>query len=39
VKDFTLPAQKLLAAKAVKTSGRRRGTKYHVGTGKPAKKA
>jgi hypothetical protein len=27
------PAQKLLAAKAVKTTGQRRGTKYHVGSG------
>jgi hypothetical protein len=29
-----LPAQKLLAAKAVKTTGQKRGTKYHKGPGK-----
>jgi hypothetical protein len=36
-----LPAQKLLAAKAVRTTGQMRGTKYHVGSGaaKAAKKA
>jgi hypothetical protein len=28
-----LPAQKLLAAKAVRTTGQRRGTKYHVASG------
>ena len=39
VKDLTLPAQRLLAAKAVKTSGRRRGTKYHVGGGAAPKAA
>ncbi len=33
VKNLTLPALKLLEAKAVKRSGQRRGTKYHVGSG------
>jgi hypothetical protein len=28
-RDLKLPASKLLAAKAVRTSGQRRGTKYH----------
>lgn len=28
--DLKLPVQKLLAAKAVKTTGQKRGTKYHV---------
>lgn len=43
--DLKLPAQKLLAAKAVRTTGAKRGTKYHVagaaksGTAKRAKKA
>jgi hypothetical protein len=42
--DLKLPAQKLLAAKSVKTSGQKRGTKYHAGgkgtaSKKPAKKA
>ncbi len=32
-KNLKLPAQKLLAAKAVKTTGAKRGTKYHVGAG------
>lgn len=31
--DLKLPAQKLLAAKAVKTTGQKRGTKYHVAAG------
>ncbi len=34
-KNLKRPAQKLLAAKAVKTSGAKRGTKYHVGSGEP----
>ena len=35
--DLKLPAQKLLAAKAVRTTGAKRGTKYHVaGAGKVA---
>jgi hypothetical protein len=29
-KDLTLPIGKLMAAKKLKTSGQRRGTKYHV---------
>jgi|SRR5690349_14463338 len=29
-KDLTLPIGKLMAAKKLKTTGRRRGTKYHV---------
>lgn len=41
--DLKLPAQKLLAAKSVKTTGQKRGTKYHAGggpkAGKRAKKA
>ncbi len=44
--DLKGPAQKLLAAKAVKTTGAKRGTMYHVGGGskraaskRPAKKA
>ena len=49
--DLKLPAQKLLAAKAVKTTGQKRGTKYYAGgkgaaakgksaaSKKPAKKA
>ena len=32
-KNLKLPVQKLLAAKAVKTTGAKRGTKYHVGGG------
>jgi len=32
-KNLKRPAQKLLAAKAVKTSGAKRGTKYHAGSG------
>ena len=36
--DLKLPAQKLLAAKAVKTTGAKRGTMYHVG-GSSAPKA
>lgn len=39
VKDLVLPAQRLLATKAVKTSGQRRGTKYHVGGGSMPKSA
>jgi len=39
VKSLTLPAQKLLAAKAVRTGRRRRGTKYHVGCGAMPKAA
>jgi hypothetical protein len=36
--DLKLPAQKLLAAKAVKTTGQKRGTKYHLaGAGKASK--
>ena len=31
--DLKLPAQKLLAAKSVKTTGAKRGTKYHAGGG------
>lgn len=31
--DLKLPAQKLLAAKAVKTTGQKRGTKYHLAAG------
>jgi hypothetical protein len=34
--DLKLPAQKLIAAKAVKTTGQKRGTKYHV-AGKASK--
>lgn len=34
--DLKLPAQKLLAAKAVKTTGQKRGTKYHVAAGAKA---
>ncbi len=37
--DLKLPAQKLLAAKSVKTTGAKRGTKYHVGGGGAAKAA
>ena len=37
--DLKLPAQKLLAAKSVKTSGQKRGTKYHVAGGGTAKVA
>jgi len=39
--DLKLPAQKLLAAKAVRTTGQKRGTKYHVagGAAKAAKRA
>jgi len=36
--DLKLPAQKLLAAKAVKTTGAKRGTMYHLACG-PAPKA
>ena len=32
-KVLKLPAQKLVAAKAVKTTGQKRGTKYHAGSG------
>jgi hypothetical protein len=36
--DLKLPAQKLLAAKADKTTGQKRGTKYHLaGSGKASK--
>jgi len=31
--DLKLPAKNLLAAKAVRTTGQKRGTKYHVGGG------
>src|SRR5688500_11145064 len=31
--DLKRPAQMLLAAKAVRTTGAKRGTKYHVGSG------
>jgi hypothetical protein len=34
-----LPAQKLLAAKALRTTGQKRGTKYHVGKGSMPKAA
>jgi hypothetical protein len=34
--DLKLPAQKLIAAKAVRTTGQKRGTKYHV-AGKASK--
>jgi hypothetical protein len=37
--DLKLPASKLLAAKAVKTTGQKRGTKYHAGGGGGAAKA
>ncbi len=41
-KELRLPLQKLIAAKAIHTTGQRRGTRYHAGgkrAGKPAQTA